>query len=123
MRLNYPVISTIIIAALMSACTKDKAIISPSDKISVSNNSLSSTGVVKPLTVTTVAGSVSGGFFYDGQGTEARFNFPQGIDLLDNGNFYVADDIGGAIRKVTPNYYVSTLPPPTSKPGKNPVDL
>nr|WP_294941706.1 hypothetical protein [uncultured Mucilaginibacter sp.] len=121
MKINYVIFSTMVIVYLLPACTKEKDLLSPTkDEIALRNSASLTTGAVKPLTVTTVAGSVGSGFFYDGQGTDARFNFPQGIDLLDNGTFYVADDIGGAIRKVTPDYYVSTLPPPTSKTGEKP---
>ena len=60
--------------------------------------------------VTTFAGSPVGIFgTNDGVGTSAQFDFPEGIALDGNGNFYVADDGSSAIRKIAPDTSVSTF--------------
>ena len=67
MKINHVAFSIIVIGCLLSACTKEKALLSPKDEINASNNTLLTTGLVKPLTVTTVAGNVSQGFFTTGK--------------------------------------------------------
>jgi mucin-19 len=57
--------------------------------------------------VTTVAGGFTEGFS-DATGTNARFNFPQGICTDSNGNIYVADNTNQRIRRITPQGVVST---------------
>jgi len=59
--------------------------------------------------VTTLAGSPGKVGLSDGQGSTARFNTPGPITIDTAGNLYVADDGTGAIRKVTPAGYVTTL--------------
>ncbi|MEA5140589.1 NHL domain-containing protein [Arcicella rigui] len=57
-----------------------------------------------------VAGSFEGATgLTDGQGTEARFNQPQGLTIDTKGNLYVADLGNHAIRKITPSGLVSTF--------------
>ena len=60
-------------------------------------------------TVTTFAGvsGVAGSF--DGVGTAARFNAPQGIAVDSAGNIYVADTNNSTIRKVTAGGTVTTI--------------
>ncbi len=59
--------------------------------------------------VTTVAGL--SGFIgsTDGIGTQARFEYPQGVAVDTSSNIYVADSGNNTIRKVTPSGVVTTL--------------
>jgi len=63
--------------------------------------------------VTTLAGSggfgTGGGGFADGPSTVARFRSPRGLATDAAGNVYVADRENGAIRKVGPDGFVTTL--------------
>jgi len=61
------------------------------------------------LNVTTIAGqaNVQGGS--DGQGTNATFNYPEGITLDGQGNLFVADRYNSTIRKIDTNLNVTTI--------------
>lgn len=59
--------------------------------------------------VTTAAG-ICCGSSYDGVGTGASFSQPNGIALDSAGNTYVADTPAHVIRKVAPDFRVSSLP-------------
>jgi sugar lactone lactonase YvrE len=60
--------------------------------------------------VTTMAGSARLQGSADGAGSVARFALPQGMAVDSAGNVYVADSGNYAVRKITPNGVVSTLP-------------
>ncbi len=59
-------------------------------------------------TVTTLAGDGTSGF-EDGIGSEAKFNFPQGITIDIEDNLYVVDVGNHSIRKITSSGMVSTI--------------
>jgi streptogramin lyase len=69
------------------------------------------TGVVTTLagnaSITNQFGVVGGSA--DGTGSNARFNYPQGVAVDSAGNVYVADSYNSTIRKVTPVGVVTTL--------------
>jgi sugar lactone lactonase YvrE len=49
------------------------------------------------------------GPFQDGQGDVATFSSPHGVAVQTDGTVYVADDFNHAIRKITPDGYVTTF--------------
>jgi hypothetical protein len=59
--------------------------------------------------VTTIAGMALINGTNDGVGTNAQFNYPQGIALDTNANLYVADSQSHTIRMITPAGVVSTI--------------
>ena len=59
--------------------------------------------------VSTLAGFPDAIGLVDGAGSNARFDYPEGIAVDNAGNAYVADTGNHAIRKVTPSGLVSTL--------------
>ncbi|MBL4678838.1 MAG: hypothetical protein JKY70_21995 [Mucilaginibacter sp.] len=79
---------------------------------------LSTSSGLPPLSVITIAGMKSTQGFADGKGKEARFDFPHGIDIAENGDLYVADLFNNAIRKITPDGTVSTVKFPTAIDGQ-----
>ncbi|MBM3269064.1 MAG: hypothetical protein FJZ01_15600 [Candidatus Sericytochromatia bacterium] len=58
--------------------------------------------------VTTLAGEGTAGFL-DGQGSAARFNWPEGIEVDGAGVVFVADSANHRIRKIAPGGTVSTF--------------
>jgi hypothetical protein len=62
--------------------------------------------------VSTIAGQAGSAGSADGTGTNAQFNFPEGVTVDGVGNVYVADTYNSTIRKITPvgtNWVVSTI--------------
>jgi streptogramin lyase len=59
--------------------------------------------------VSTLAGSFSLGGYADGTGEAARFNYPIGVAVDNNGNAYVADSNNKIIRKITSDGQVTTF--------------
>jgi hypothetical protein len=59
-------------------------------------------------TVTTVAGNGTLGCT-DGAGPAAQFHAPTGIQVGPDGNFYIADQANGSVRKMTPDGVVTTI--------------
>lgn len=61
-------------------------------------------------TITTVAGTGSGGFSGDGgPATEAQLNLPFGVDVDDTGNVYVADWLNNRVRRVDASGVITTV--------------
>ncbi len=60
---------------------------------------------VDDTVVTSIAGGVNGGTgtYLDGSGTNAGFNYPEGVTVDVSGNVFVADTSNHRIRKVTPD--------------------
>jgi len=67
--------------------------------------------------VTTLAGMAGDAGSADGLGSEARFNYPQGVAADTAGNVYVADLENHTIRRVTPAGVVTTLAGLAGSPG------
>ncbi len=59
-------------------------------------------------TVTTIAGSPVAGF-QDGQGKDAKFNYPIGLAVDSKNNVYILDTYNNAIRRMTPDGNVTTF--------------
>ena len=70
--------------------------------------------------VTTLAGLAGSHGTNDGTGSDARFNFPDGVAVDSANNVYVTDYMNNTIRKVTPvgtNWVVTTLAGLALHPG------
>ncbi|MCL2011704.1 MAG: NHL repeat-containing protein [Cystobacterineae bacterium] len=69
---------------------------------------ISPQGVVSTFAGGGLSGSIGGGFA-NGQGTEARFRYPQGLAIDAEGNLYVADSGNHRIRKISPEGEVASF--------------
>lgn len=67
------------------------------------------TTAAQTLTITTLAGSTTGGGHVDGTGTDARFGSMNGVAADAAGNVYVADTGSNTIRKVSAGGVVTTI--------------
>lgn len=65
--------------------------------------------LAQPLTISTLAGSTTGGGYQEGSGDAARFSAPRALAMDLTGNLLIADTGNHAIRKITPTGFVSTL--------------
>ncbi|MCX6360893.1 MAG: hypothetical protein NT029_13865 [Armatimonadetes bacterium] len=59
--------------------------------------------------VSTIAGAAGTAGSADGVGAAATFNFPTGVATDSNGNIFVADQSGCRVRRITPQYEVTTI--------------
>lgn len=123
MKIKSLYVIIIAIAMVFTNCKKDSDIKSTL-KIEGDNNSdkanLTASGVTRN-TVITIAGGpyTTGPTLVNGTGKNARFYGPVGIQLMDDGTIYVADDHNDVIRKVTTSGVVTTFTP--FKPGSTPL--
>lgn len=69
--------------------------------------------------VNTLAGSAGSTGSADGEGSNARFNFPCGVVVDKFGNAYVADSNNNTIRKISPEGVVSTFAGQAGREGGN----
>lgn len=69
--------------------------------------------------VTTLAGLASQQGSSDGTGSAARFLYPQGVSIGNDGNLYVTDAGNSTIRKVTPAGVVTTVGGVAQQPGSS----
>ncbi len=77
--------------------------------VSVSNFSHTIRKITPAGVVTTLAGSPNSFGSADGVGSNARFYYPAGLAVDEDGNVYVADSQNKTVRKVTPDGVVSTF--------------
>jgi sugar lactone lactonase YvrE len=74
-------------------------------------------GSAQTATITTFAGSTSGGGYVDAQGASARFSLPRGIAVDASGTLFVADAANHVIRRVTSDGQVTTFAGSAANPG------
>ncbi|WPU95587.1 hypothetical protein SNE25_08630 [Mucilaginibacter sabulilitoris] len=106
--------------AMMTFLSNCKKIEEPKPELSaVSDNVLLAVNSTANKVVT-IAGAANLPGFTDGPGGTARFNTPEGIQLLKDGSLYVADRFNNAIRKIAANGTVSTV---MLKPDSNNLEI
>jgi sugar lactone lactonase YvrE len=78
-------------------------------RVSAAIRKVTPDGTVSTLagTESTSTGTVHG--YVDGPGAEARFRYPDGLTIDDEGNLFVGDRGNQAIRRITPDGIVSTV--------------
>lgn len=110
-------IAALCILFTISSCKKNVDDSLQPDKLAA-DRALKTSDSHLPLTVVTIAGDPIQTGLRDGAGKEARFYYPTGIDVTDDGTIYVADFDNHKIRKITPPNIVSTLEIPPSADGQ-----
>ncbi|RVU01222.1 hypothetical protein EOD41_04450 [Mucilaginibacter limnophilus] len=106
MKNKFTYAALLLIAAALTNCKKSDKI---DQELAGSENKL--TAAVAPNTVETIAGTnyQSGPKLVDGPAATARFYYPFGLAMKDDGSFFIADIYNQAIRKVSPQGIVSTV--------------
>lgn len=96
-----------------------------SENVYVSDTANNTIRMVTPQgVVTTLAGSAGQTGNANGTGSSARFSAPKGIVVGPSGNILLVDSGNWAIRSITPQGVVTTLPPwPTTLPLWTPTSL
>ncbi|TSD62278.1 hypothetical protein FFF34_019340 [Inquilinus sp. KBS0705] len=98
-----------ILLVALSACNKH-ADLQLDNAVEKSNSTAAlAAAAVVPNTVVTIAGARNSAGFVDGPAKTARFNSPEGIQLMPDGALYIADANNNAVRKLTTDGDVSTL--------------
>lgn len=123
MKTNSKSILLLSVSIILSivACKKNTETPSPvsdTDKLEVTSTT-SAVMAHASLTVVTFAGHINSFGYADGTTSSAFFNYPSGIDLMDDGTLYVADTYNNKVRKITPDNVVSTVPVPNATDGKS----
>jgi hypothetical protein len=117
MRMQLTCVAAFAMIFLLSNCKKSEEL---KPELSAVNNyvplAISSTA----NQVVTIAGAANSPGFIDGPGGTARFNTPEGIQLLKDGSLYVADKYNNAIRKIAMDGTVSTV---MLKPDPNGLEI
>jgi hypothetical protein len=90
----------------------DSGLIYVADLFDSAIRRVTSAGVVSP-----VAGSPGNIGTNDGVGSNARFEYPDGVAVDTNGNIFVADNGNSTIREITPSGVVSTIAGLAGSPG------
>ncbi|MBE9583956.1 hypothetical protein IM792_05805 [Mucilaginibacter sp. JRF] len=110
-------VQLVLLSALLfiGACKKSEQ---PTLSNDAGSGKLTTNASVPPLSVITIAGQYNTDGFVDGTGSQARFHYPYGIDIGEDGNLYVADLFNDAIRKVTPDGVVTTISIPAAADGQ-----
>lgn len=116
---NYLSLLTLGVFFAFSSCKKtDDQLPVKADNVK-STHALNADGSHLPFTVVTIAGDPIQTGLADGAGKQARFYYPFGIDVTDDGTIYVADFDNHKLRKITPPNIVSTINIPPSSDGQS----
>ncbi|MBD1362855.1 hypothetical protein IDJ77_03445 [Mucilaginibacter sp. ZT4R22] len=110
MKINFNYVAALCIALSLSNCKKEQ-IAQPNKTASPSAELSLARAAVASINVQTLYGSpYAAGALADGQGMQARFNSPHGLQLMPDGSLYVADTKNNAVRKISTDGVVSTVP-------------
>lgn len=117
MKNKFNFVPVLAITLLLADCKKNEDL---KPALSAVNNNITLTASSTANKVTTIAGGINSPGFINGPGGAARFNTPEGIQLLKDGSLYVADRYNNAIRKIAPDGNVSTV---SLKPDPNGLEI